>query len=287
MKLAIKDLLKEIPDHLDYLPLQKINNAVKKYCDEFIEDYCKSINFYYNYINNENRDHSPEVLNDKYEKLRNSIYRHKCKLSAELNKLNFIYRDYLGVKSGSRKYCIYTLSYKEENILQIIHRKTDFQIFHSENLNNYNNRTKPYFTHAKLMDIVPEIFGMLYHKYNGTVYEFQFTATLFKVIIEYFDLSKCSSTSFNVAISSAYESYLTDFVKPVEVTKERKTRSDKRNYPTLEEYRNLQLAGMKNKQIQRLVALELGVSEIAVRKDMSRKGLTQTKYTTHKNLINN
>lgn len=277
MKNNIKNLLiNDIPDNIDNVVYFELTDRINRACDEFHTKYCEAMGNF-EYFCDENRipieDRKKVYFNSKFP---NYVRHLKCKLSEEFSKCNEIFRNFIGVKPNAKKYSIYTLSFGKEKVTDYI----KWNYFDNFQKKKYGPR--PQFSQRYVADFIDGMFSILYKKYNGRIYEFRFRATLYKIIIDFFDIDMCSQFNFDLAIQTAYNHMVEE---QITITKEpRKKRKDSANYPTTQEYLKKKEEGWGNKEIQEFYAKQLHVSTRSVRNDMSLKGITDKKFITKKNI---
>lgn len=207
-------------------------------------------------------------------------------LKSSLSSSNKDFREIiLNTSRENRRKSMYCLSCNGVSLDEIIQKLFDFKIYRKKLENGAYEQSYINFTESKFHRVFEIALAMLFTKFQSQIYEFQYLATAYMVLIEFFDPDTYDMTAIINVIERLKQYNIKDLdriVKEYRLKKNKTIRKNSRNdkFPTREEY----LAYFDNEypatKIQKELAEKFKVSPRSIQRDMAKKGLTNQKYTT-------
>lgn len=270
-KLLPKEVFSNTPENYTLLKLfEMVDNATVKFKDDLDKIYST----YSGLKRKIEIQVAVDSLNQAFQE-HNKIFR-KCvlKLSPKAKKYNIYVMSNCGKKLEKKAEELFKWKYSFSK------RKVDGKIKGSW-------KEKPGYKWIKATELLPYSLALLFNKYEK-VYEFQFKAQIYKTIADIFDLSEMAPVDLDRLIAYARN---IDFDNILYLQEQLMLKSsiidfDKKptGLPSKEDYIQWQEAGYSQKEIQSNLANSYNCSERTIRRDMKKKGVTNAKFTTKRNI---
>ena len=251
-----------------YFTLDNLDESVKKFVEKFNE---RVVEIQGNrYLLNEEKTYQ--------------LQRTCERLSKQFNELNKVFREMLKMSPKSKRHSIYCLSFQKYNLKKIAELTFNWNYYWNKSSKQYDKVKKPNFSIAKFRELALTGLSFLYVKY-GRLYEFQFIAQVYKTLIEWFDVNTLDFNDWKecyMTILNADINVLKFYIDKYQLVRERKyKKKTQKDLPPAEKYREWQNNGVKQNEIQQLLAKQYGCSPKTIQRDMERKGLTMKKYSRY------